>query len=176
MTDHDDGGPAFPVPNDANVNGQEGLTKREYAAIALRVPDSGLDDWLNAMILKSRRLDLAGQAMQGYLASTYCPKGARAMAKDAPPGFPFQPLMWDKHDVIRFRANPIVRYLLDAGPFDMNDLGLMPFDNDAREQFAQLIGYSVSGFGELSYVDGITLACVETQGDIMREERSKSDE
>jgi hypothetical protein len=28
----DDGGPAFPVPNDANVNGQEGMTLRDYFA------------------------------------------------------------------------------------------------------------------------------------------------
>ena len=27
----------------------------------------------------------------------------------------------------------------------------MPFSDEDREQFAQLIGYSVSGFGELSY-------------------------
>lgn len=28
----DNSGAAFPVPNDANVNGQEGLTKREWFA------------------------------------------------------------------------------------------------------------------------------------------------
>jgi hypothetical protein len=27
-----DGGPAFPVPNDANVNDQEGMTLRDYFA------------------------------------------------------------------------------------------------------------------------------------------------
>lgn len=27
-----DGGPAFPVPNDANVNGQEGMSLRDYFA------------------------------------------------------------------------------------------------------------------------------------------------
>jgi hypothetical protein len=32
-----DGGPAFPVPNDANVNGQEGMSLRDYfAASALQ--------------------------------------------------------------------------------------------------------------------------------------------
>ena len=46
----------------------------------------------------------------------------------------------------------IVRFLLDAGPFDMNQLALMDFAPEEREQFAQLIGYSLSGFGELSYV------------------------
>ena len=28
-----DGGPAFPVPNDANVNGQEGMSIRDYAIV-----------------------------------------------------------------------------------------------------------------------------------------------
>jgi hypothetical protein len=32
MTDKNDGGPAFPVPNDANVNHQEGMTLRDWFA------------------------------------------------------------------------------------------------------------------------------------------------
>ena len=32
MNEIKDGGPAFPVPNDANVNGQEGMTLRDYFA------------------------------------------------------------------------------------------------------------------------------------------------
>lgn len=34
----------------------EGMSLRTYAAIQLRVPDSGID-WLDAMIERSRRLD-----------------------------------------------------------------------------------------------------------------------
>lgn len=45
-----------------------GLTPRQYAAIELRVTDSGLR-WLDAMIEKSRRMDYAGQAMQSLIAS-----------------------------------------------------------------------------------------------------------
>lgn len=65
---------------------------------------------------------------------------------------PTQPLVTDHLEVVRFKANEIVRYLLDAGPFDLNDLALMPFSNDDRRQFAQLIGYSVDGYADLSYV------------------------
>jgi hypothetical protein len=54
--------------------------------------------------------------------------------------------------VERFKENKIVSYLLDAGPIDMNALAIMRFSNEDREQFAQLIGYSVCGFCELSYV------------------------
>ena len=66
--------------------------------------------------------------------------------------FPLQPIKRDDDGVVRFVPNAIVCYLLDAGPFDMNKLALMPFDDSDFEQFAMLIGYSISGFGELSYV------------------------
>lgn len=50
---------------------------------------------------------------------------------------------------VRFKENSIVRFLLDGGPFDLNMLARMPFSVEDREQFAQLIGYSLEGFGEL---------------------------
>lgn len=46
-----------------------GMTLRQYAAIKLRIPDSGTD-WLDRMILKAKRDDLAAQAMQGMLADS----------------------------------------------------------------------------------------------------------
>lgn len=65
---------------------------------------------------------------------------------------PNQPTYTDEHGVLRFQHNAIVRFLLDAGAFDMNRLSMMPFSDEDRAQFAQLIGYSVSGWGDLSYV------------------------
>jgi hypothetical protein len=65
---------------------------------------------------------------------------------------PMQPAVRDEHGVIRFKANAIVQFLLDSGPFDMNALARMNFSDEDREQFAQLIGYSVDGFCDLSYV------------------------
>jgi hypothetical protein len=69
---------------------------------------------------------------------------------------PIQPIKEDDNGTLRFKGNAIVKYLLDAGPFDMNTLALIPFSQKDREQFAQLIGYSVSGFNELSYVSDKT--------------------
>lgn len=66
---------------------------------------------------------------------------------------PIQPTKVDDHGVIRFKENKIVRKLLDEGPFDMNQIAMWDIDPDDRVQFAQLIGYSLSGFGSLSYVD-----------------------
>jgi len=70
--------------------------------------------------------------------------------------FPIQPIKRDEHNVDRFVENGIVRFLLDAGPYDLNQLAIMKFNDEEREQFAQLIGYSVSGFGDLSYVSDET--------------------
>ncbi len=66
---------------------------------------------------------------------------------------PVQHLEYDDQGVLRFRQNAIVRFLLDAGPYDMNALFLMPFSDVDRRQFAQLIGYSLDGYAELSYVE-----------------------
>lgn len=66
---------------------------------------------------------------------------------------PNQPVIREPNGVIRFKRNHIVQYLLDNGKIDLNTLARIPFDNDDRNQFAQLIGYSVTGFGELDYAD-----------------------
>ncbi len=75
---------------------------------------------------------------------------------------PIQPLVLDKEGVIRFKENKVVRYLLNAatlsGVCSMNALAILPFDDDDRTQFAQLIGYSVSGAGDLDYFSRSVLA------------------
>ena len=59
---------------------------------------------------------------------------------------PRQPVVVDKNGVHRYKRNAIVCFLLDDGPFDMNHLArISTFTDEDREQFAQLIGYSVSG-------------------------------
>ncbi len=72
------------------------------------------------------------------------------------PKHPIQPLIEDECGIHRFKKNAIVRHLLDVGPFDMNQLACLPFSDEDREQFAQLIGYSLSGFSELDYVSDET--------------------
>ncbi len=69
---------------------------------------------------------------------------------------PMQPLEYDKQQVLRFRENKVVRYLLDNGGIDLNHLAVKNFPDEDREQFAQLIGYSLSGFSELGYVSDET--------------------
>ena len=69
---------------------------------------------------------------------------------------PMQEIVWvDK--VIRFRKNAIVSALLDHASegrkLDLNDIARMGFSVADQMQLAQLIGYSVSGFGDLSYAE-----------------------
>lgn len=78
---------------------------------------------------------------------------------------PIQPLYVDGDGVVRFKANRIVQWMLDMGRqgvrFDLNVIAATPFSTDDREQLAQLIGYSLSGFGELSYVRDATYEAAE---------------
>ena len=65
---NNDGGPAFPMGYHPEGNNADhfGITLRQYAAIKLRVPESGTD-WLDDMIRKSNRDDFAAAALQGML-------------------------------------------------------------------------------------------------------------
>lgn len=79
MSKIEDGGPAFPSNRDMRYeqefDHEGGMTLRQYAAIKLRVPNSGTD-WLDEMILASLRDDLAAKAMQGMAGSHgYCERG-----------------------------------------------------------------------------------------------------
>lgn len=68
---------------------------------------------------------------------------------------PLQPIYKDENGTFRFVENKVVSFLLKEGGIDMNRLAMEDFSNADREQFAQLIGYSLSGFGDLSYVSDI---------------------
>ena len=70
----DHGGRAFPMSSGPEpgvysaTHYNEGMTLRQYAAIKLRVPESGTD-WLDDMIRKSNRDYFAAAALQGLMAS-----------------------------------------------------------------------------------------------------------
>ena len=64
MSDINKGESAFPLATDGG-HFSEGMTLRQYAAIKLKVPDSGTD-WLDEMITKSLQNDFAAKAMQVF--------------------------------------------------------------------------------------------------------------
>lgn len=77
---------------------------------------------------------------------------------------PLQPLETDPNGRLRFKPNKIVQHLLDHGGIDLNQIACLDFPQENHEQFAQLIGYSLNGFGELSYVRDFTFNAAELMG------------
>ncbi len=82
---------------------------------------------------------------------------------EVPSIFPLQPVHISEDLVVRFIPNRIVEDLLDAScvhGFDMNHIALLAakgrYTKDEQMQFAQLIGYSVDGYGSLSYATAIS--------------------
>jgi len=77
---------------------------------------------------------------------------------------PVQPLITEEGGIIRFKPNRIVKHLIAiAPPMYLNKMACMEFSDEDWTQFSQLIGYSLSGFGELSYVDNKTYSAAAAQ-------------
>ncbi len=82
----------------------------------------------------------------------------------AHPKHPMQPVIKDARGVMRFHENAIVRALLDRdvergriysparSDGGLNWIAAQGFTQADQEQFAQLIGYAISGYHELPYV------------------------
>lgn len=79
-----------------------------------------------------------------------------------------QKIALDEHGVVRFVKNEIVEWLLDLRPMALNEIAIKfageEYDDD-RMQLAQLIGYSVSGYGDLSYVSKKNLKKADARAD-----------
>lgn len=69
-----------------------------------------------------------------------------------------QQVYLNENGTIRFRPNKIVDWLLENASkhgYDLNRIACENFDREDQIQFAQLIGYSVYGWGTLSYCDDV---------------------
>ncbi len=88
---------------------------------------------------------------------------------------PTQFVYLDVDAVARFKPNAIVKFLLDRGPFNLNWLMYGPFDfqREDFEQLAQLLGYSVGGFSELSYASDEAVAIAEAEAEDVRFHRER---
>lgn len=82
---------------------------------------------------------------------------------------PMQPVEW-VNKVIRFKENKIIDHLFRTGKIDLNELAGIPFPPEDRMQLAQLLGYSVSGYGDLSYVTPENLAEADAKAEILRQQ------
>ena len=106
------------------------------------------------ILVLSQNMNMRRLMGENILRNVGVPYQMRRMIAMSEP-HPIQPFV-NINGTIRFKENAIVRFLLDAGPFDLNQLAVMPFSDEDREQFAMLIGYSFNGFGELGYVSSDT--------------------
>lgn len=88
-----------------------------------------------------------------------------------------QPLLIDEDAVIRFKGNGIVnslyRLCCDNLKFGMNEIvGHGGYTEEDLSQFAQLLGYSVDGYGELDYVSKKSIRKADKKADKLREIKS----
>lgn len=75
------------------------------------------------------------------------------MTTKTEPLHPIQPIVTAPDGRLRFKGNAIIDHLFNTGKLDLNEIACMGFPQEDRRQIAQLLGYSVSGYGELtSYV------------------------
>ncbi len=65
---------------------------------------------------------------------------------------PMQPIGFDDQGVARFRANDVVQWLWETGQIDLNRIRVERFNKYDVAQFWQMLGYSVSAYGELSFI------------------------
>lgn len=121
-------------------------------------PESVPDELLSAMEEVLRISDRDHEAWHKAKAGIVSCRAA--MLKGAEPvttacKLPMQPLVIDAHGTLRFKENPIVRTLLDYATehgYGLNEIAREEFDAEDQMHLAQLIGYSLSGYGTLSYV------------------------
>ena len=72
-----------------------------------------------------------------------------------------QPITRASDGVIRFRGNAIVEWLVDTGRVNLNEIASHGFPQADMEQFWQLLGYSVSGYGDLSFISPETVQAAD---------------
>ena len=80
---------------------------------------------------------------------------------------PIQPLEKDEKGILRFKKNAIVEFLSKG---HHNELASMDFPQEDFEQLAQLIGYSLSEFSGLSYVNNETVNTAERMAKVGKSE------
>jgi len=85
---------------------------------------------------------------------------------------PEQPIGMASDGVIRFKGNSIIEDLFDSGALDLNEIGRRvrrgDFPEDDYVQLTQLLGYSVSGWGDLSTSPPEMVAAADKEAERIR--------
>lgn len=76
---------------------------------------------------------------------------------------PMQPVVL-VDGVARFKQNGIIDWLFNTGRLDLNTIAAIgDFTDEDRMQIAQLLGYSVDGFADLSYAAEDVIVAAESE-------------
>ena len=94
------------------------------------------------------------------------------MTPTTPAAPPMQPIYVDGDGIVRFRRNAIVDYLHDTKVFNPNSISaiLSRFPIEDVEQFWQMLGPSVSGYGDLSFIRKETIKAADLAAEKLRKE------
>ena len=101
---------------------------------------------------------------------------------------PMQPIEYDESGVIRFKGNAIVRAIVDdavsltathachAPGLDLNKIIMRyhsgMYSREDVEQFWQLMGYSISGYGGLSFIRPSVVAAADEAAEALRNNKN----
>ena len=92
---------------------------------------------------------------------------------------PIQPIITDDRGVLRFKQNHIVCDLLDFAShrgFGLNAISCGDYSREDRQQLAQLIGYSLGGYGDLrNYVDDDAYAAAQLMANGIDEAEARTE-
>lgn len=116
------------------------------------IADLRISNHMCSGVVMIHKSDLHDKILDAVNAAVQALKDQQESVKDKNP---MQPIV-DTNGVHRFKSNKIVDKLYDYAVlhgYGLNEMALDDFSDDDRQQFAQLIGYSVSGYGTLSYCD-----------------------
>jgi hypothetical protein len=76
---------------------------------------------------------------------------------------PTQPIELDAYGVVRFQPNAILVYLFESKRLNLNDISIKRFPVEDMRQVWQQLGYSVSGYGDLSFADPGEVAVADAE-------------
>lgn len=117
---------------------------REAKGFVVHVFDSDINYWSDNPLLLN-----IDAALSGKLPAPVVPEGWQRVPAQAADAHPMQPILLDPTGRPRFKKNSAVEYLAEGR---LNEIASRGYSDEDMAQLAQLIGYSVDGFSELSYV------------------------
>jgi hypothetical protein len=81
----------------------------------------------------------------------------------------------DTKGVVRFRGNAVVEWLFKNGRIDLNTIPCHSLPSKDVAEFWQMLGYSVSGYGDLDFIDRMTVEQADKEAELVQVRIPKPD-